>query len=147
MDAATLHDEASFGEFVGAFERAELPRAMWTHGAHVAIGTLYTLRHGDDVLAKTRAAIRRHNASVGTPENAYHETLTVFWLAVVGEFLRRGEHASELEAVRAAVAEFGEQRKLHGSYYGFDVVASPEARAGWVAPDLRAIEVRFLTSY
>src|ERR1700760_2111749 len=122
MDAAALHDEASFGEFVGAFERAELPRAMWTHGAHVAIAALYIQRYGDGVLAKTRAAIRRHNASVGTPESAYHETLTVFWLAVVGEFLRCADSASELEAVQAAVAEFGERRKLHAEYYGFDVV-------------------------
>ena len=50
--------------------------------------------------------------------------------------------------VRAAVAEFGEKRKLHADYYSFDVVGSDEARARWVAPDLRALEIRFiLTTY
>jgi hypothetical protein len=148
MDISTLRDEESLHAFVGAFERGELPRALWTHGAHVAIAALYTVRHGDDVLATTRVAIQRHNAAVGTPANAYHETLTVFWLGAVGEFLERAACASELDAVRAAVAEFGERRKLHAEYYSFDVVASDEARAGWVPPDVRELEIRFiLTTY
>jgi len=96
----------------------------------------------------TRAAIRRHNHSVGTPENAYHETLTIFWLAAVDEFLSNVECGSELEAVRLAVAEFGQQRKLHEDYYSFDVVGSAEARAGWVEPDVQALKIRFiLTPY
>ena len=121
---------------------------MWTHGAHVAIAALYLQRHGDDVLAMTRTAIRRHNRSAGTPEGAYHETLTIFWLAAVDAFLGSVEYGSELEAVRLAVAEFGQRRKLHEDYYSFDVVGSGEARAGWVEPDVRALKIRFiLTSY
>jgi len=144
MDISTLRDEESMDAFVGAFERGELPRALWTHAAHVAIGALYTFRYRDGVLVVMRAAIQRHNAAVGTPASAYHETLTVFWLGAVGEFLRRAECASELDAVRAAVAEFGERRKLHAEYYSFDVVGSAEARAGWVRPDLRELEICFL---
>jgi hypothetical protein len=148
MEISLLRDEESLAEFVSAFEGETLPRAMWTHGAHVAIAALYLRRCGDGVLTKTRTAIRRHNRSVGTPENAYHETLTVFWLAVVENFLRSVECDSELDAVRAAVAEFGEKRKLHADYYSFDVVGSDEARARWVAPDLRALKIRFiLTTY
>ena len=148
MEISTLRDENSFAQFVAAFERGELPRAMWTHGAHVAIAALYLQRHGDNVLAMTRAAIRRHNRSVGTPESAYHETLTIFWLAAVDEFLSNVEYDSELGAVRLAVTEFGEKRKLHEVYYSFDVVGSAAARAGWVEPDVRALKIRFiLTSY
>lgn len=151
MEISTLRDEARFAHFVGAFESGELPRTMWTHGAHVAIAALYLQRHGDGVLAVTRAAIRRHNRSVGTPEGAYHETLTIFWLAAVDDFLRGvglGSEGSELEVVRLAVVEFGERRKLHAEYYSFDVVASAEARAGWVEPDVRPLKIRFiLTPY
>jgi hypothetical protein len=68
----------------------------------------------------------------------------VFWLGAVGEFLSRTECVSELDAVRAAVAEFGERRKLHAEYHSFDVVGSAEARAGWVRPDLRELEICFL---
>jgi len=148
MDISTLQDEESFAQFVAAFERGELPRPMWTHAAHVAIAALYLQRHGDHVLAMTRAAIRRHNRSVGTPENAYHETLTIFWLGAVDDFLGGVSYASELEAVRLAVTELGERRKLHEDYYSFDVVGSAEARAGWVEPDMRALKIRFiLTPY
>ena len=148
MDTSTLRNQESFAEFVDAFERGELPRPMWTHGAHVAIAALYLQRHSDNVLAMTRAAIRRHNRSVGTPESAYHETLTIFWLAAVDEFLSSVEYDSELDAVKLAVAEFCEKRKLHEKYYSFDVVGSAEARAGWVEPDVRALKIRFiLTSY
>ncbi len=148
MDTSTLRNEESFAQFVDAFERGELPRPMWTHGAHVAIAALYLQRHGDNVLAMTRAAIRRHNRSVGTPASAYHETLTIFWLAAVEEFLSSVAYDSELEAVRLAVAEFGEKRKLHEDYYSFDVVGSAEARAGWVKPDVRPLKIRFiLTGY
>jgi len=148
MEARTLQAESDFAEFVAAFERGELPRPMWTHGAHVAIAALYLQRHGDNVLAMTRAAIRRHNRSVGTPENAYHETLTIFWLAAVDEFLRSVEYGSELEAVRLAVEQFGDRRKLHEEYYSFDVIGSSEARAGWVGPDVQALKIRFiLTPY
>ena len=148
MEISLLRDEESLAEFVSAFEGEVLPRSMWTHGAHVAIAALYLRRCGDGVLTQTRHAIRRHNRSVGTPENAYHETLTVFWLAVVENFLRSAVYASELDAVRAAVAEFGEKRKLHADYYSFDVVGSDEARARWVPPDLRALTIRFiLTTY
>jgi hypothetical protein len=148
MDISTLRNEGSLAEFVSAFEGETLPRALWTHGAHVAIATLYILRYGDGVLKQTRTAIRRHNHAVGTPENAYHETLTVFWLAVVENFLRSVEHASELDAVRIAVAEFGEKRKLHQNFYSFDVVGSDEARSRWVEPDMQPLKIRFiLTTY
>jgi len=148
MEISTLQDEGSFARFVAAFERGELPRPLWTHGAHVAIAALYLQRHGDNVLAMTRAAIRRHNRSVGTPESAYHETLTIFWLGAVDDFLSGVSYASELEAVRLAVAKFGERRKLHEDYYSFDVVGSAEARGGWVAPDVRRLKIRFiLTGY
>ena len=148
MDAATLQDEASFAAFVTAFEAGKLPRERWTHGAHVAIGALYLRRYAYGVLPKVRTAIRRHNRSVGTPAGAYHETLTIFWLAVVDNFLRGAECATDLEAVRAAVAEFGEQRRLHADYYGFDVVKSDPARGRWMKPDLKPLEVRFiLTAY
>jgi hypothetical protein len=148
MDISTRRNEESLAEFVNAFEGERLPRAMWTHGAHVAIAALYIRRYGDGVLKETRMAIRRHNRSVGTPESAYHETLTVFWLGVVDTFLANDSYSSELDAVRAAVAEFGEKSRLHQDYYSFDVVGSDEARARWVEPDVRALKIRFiLTTY
>ncbi len=143
-----LTSEAALSDFVHLFETAHLPRERWTHGAHVAIAALYLRRYAYGVLPKVRTAIRRHNRAVGTPANAYHETLTIFWLAVVDDFLQGADCATDLDAVRLAVEEFGEQRRLHGEYCGFDVVKSDAARGRWLKPDLKPLEVRFiLTAY
>jgi len=75
---------------------------------------------------------------VGTPnteDNGYHETLTRFWAGEIGEFIRSGRFPSRLEAVRAAVAEFGADRDRFRLFYRFDVVRDRRARREWVAPD------------
>jgi len=89
-----------------------------------------------------RNAIRRYNECCGTPNtetSGYHETLTVFWLAIVAESLNETQHKTALTAVRYTVGLFGEQRKLHLEYYGSDIAKSMEARRIWVEPDLKIL--------
>lgn len=85
-----------------------------------------------------KAGILHHNTSVGTPnseDNGYHETLTRFWSAEIGWFVRSGHFTSRLEAVRASVAAFGQDRDRFRRFYSFDVVRDRRARREWVAPD------------
>jgi hypothetical protein len=85
-----------------------------------------------------KAGILHHNTSVGTPnteDNGYHETLTRFWAGEIGAFVRSGRFPLRLEAVRAAVAEFGGGRERFRLFYSFDVVRDRRARREWVAPD------------
>ena len=70
---------------------AGLPKAAWTHEAHVAIGACYVLRYGESAVNELRRGIKRHNAAVGTvdtPTSGYHETLTCFWAGVVSRLVR-----------------------------------------------------------
>lgn len=138
-----LRNEAALASFLHLFESGQLPKARWTHAAHIAAGTLFLRRHGAAVLPHMRAAIQRHNASVGTPPSAYHETLTVLWLALLDEAIREQAFRDDFAAASFTVGQFGEQRTLHRAYYSFDVVQCPEARMGWVPPDLRALPVAF----
>jgi hypothetical protein len=92
----------------------------------------------DATFAIMKAGILHHNTSVGTPnteDNGYHETLTRFWAGEIGSFIRTGRFGSRLEAVRAAVAEFGRDRDRFQRFYSFDVVRDRRARREWVAPD------------
>lgn len=131
-------------DFIQAFEAGRLPRGRWTHAAHIAAGTVFTRRLGNAVLTPMREAIQRHNASVGTPPGAYHETLTVFWLAILAHVLGSFTWTDDLATVQHTVGLFGSERRLHERFYSFDLLASAEARRTWVAPDLQPLDVSFL---
>ena len=131
--------------FLTVFEDGSLSADEWTHQAHIAMATTYLHRYGDSVLPHTRAAIRNYLLARGKPIGAYHETLTIFWLAVVAEAMQQQKGISLHEAVRRNCAAFGRQSKLHEQYYGLDVFNSPEAHARWMPPDLRPLAIPFPT--
>jgi hypothetical protein len=131
--------------FLAAFEDGSLPADEWTHQAHIAMATVYLNRYGDSVLPHTRTAIRNYLLARGRPIGAYHETLTIFWLAVIAQAMQHQTSISLHETVRRNCAKFGGQSKLHGQYYGFDVFNSPEAHTRWMPPDLRPLPIPFPT--
>ena len=131
--------------FLSAFEDGSLPADEWTHQAHIAMATVYLARYGDSVLPHTRAAIRNYLLARGRPIGAYHEPLTIFWLAIVAEAIQQQTGISQHEAVRRNCAKFGTQSKLHEQYYGFDVFNSLEAHTCWMLPDLRPLTIPFPT--
>ena len=135
-----LASPEAFQAFVAAWESGTLPKHEWSHAAHVAVGACYALRHGGAALDRTREGIRGYNAAVGTANtdsSGYHETLTRFWAEVLAAEVAGQE--DEWQAAARAVARYGEDRDLHGLYYGFDVVRSVAARREWIAPDLTAL--------
>ncbi len=128
---------------VSAWEAGTLPRAEWTHAAHVTVAAWYVFAEGVDALDRMRAGIQRYNAAVGivsTPDYGYHETITRFWVERLAVYFRQEcPHAEREEAVAAAVEKFREKRDWYGDYWSVDVVKSREARANWLPPDRRPI--------
>src|SRR3954470_1985717 len=84
--------------FIRDFEGCILPKARWTHQAHLLVGLWYLSRHTpDEALAIVRERIRAYNLSVGTANNdhsGYHETLTRLYLRGIAAHLQR--HRDEL---------------------------------------------------
>src|SRR4029077_8353785 len=111
---ALLGSERQLQRFVEAWKAGKLPKAEWTHAAHVAMAAYFAFdRAAEATFAIMKAGILHHNTSVGTPnteDNGYHETLTRFWSSEIGEFVRAGRYTSRWEAVRAAVSAFGADR-------------------------------------
>jgi hypothetical protein len=139
-----LESEEALDAFLRSWNDGSLPREAWTHAAHVLVaGSLVRGRAPLDALRDLRAGILQFNSAKGilsTPDSGYHETVTRFWALKVGEFLAGpAGNGPRLEALRRLVAEFGVKRNWYRDYYSFDVVGSREARARWVAPDLRDI--------
>ena len=131
--------ESALEDFFGRWRAGALPKAAWTHAAHVGMAAYIAFDHEEEeAFALTREGILYHNQCVGTPNtdtSGYHETLTRFWCRTIGEFVRAGGFASRLEAVRAAVERFGADRDRHTLFYSTDVVGNRKARRESMLPD------------
>jgi len=136
--------EDEIDAFLGAFEDGTLPKARWTHAAHIFTGACVVHRLGEAAaIDPMRVAIQRYNQAVGgqnTESAGYHETVTLFWIKLLA-WLRESQPAlTRLAFATFAVARFAQDRELLGRFYDFDVVASTDARRRWVAPTLRSVD-------
>ncbi len=130
---------------VARFEDLSLPKAEWTHQAHLTVALWYASHlPREAALARVREGILRLNAAHGvptTPTRGYHETITRFYLRVICDYVATEEEGpAEDWSVRVArlLARYGD-RDLPLRYYTRDLLMSPEARFGWVEPDLRPL--------
>ena len=137
----TTHEEIAC--FIAAFEAGALPKELWTHGAHLLGGAWYVHLLGEEAALKhMRGCVQRYNVAVGgqnTATSGYHETVTIFWIKLLSTFLLNRQPMARSEFVNLAVAHFEPQRDIYARYYDFDVIASAEARARWIPPNLAAI--------
>ena len=123
-----------------AFATVALPKDAWTHRAHLLVALWYaTGLPADRALEAVRQGIQRLNAAHGvltTPSGGYHETITRAYMRLVVRFAEetRGEPSWAVRAERL-MARHGERDHLL-RHYSRERIFSPEARFGWVEPDL-----------
>lgn len=137
-DVSHFESEAELDALLEAFEAAKIPNECWTHRDHVAVATLILLQRGG--MDEIRAGIQKLNAANGvevTPTGGFHETITFTWTILIGHYITFLE-GSRLEVVNAAIDAFTDKAKLL-EYYSRDRIMSPEARYGWVEPDLKPL--------
>jgi hypothetical protein len=124
-------------ELARRFVDCTLPKAEWTHEAHLRVGLWHVRRYGaDQTLALLRERISRYNESVGgqnTDDSGYHETITRAYVRLIAAFASANPDSKDAE--RRLLAECGD-RDLPLRYYSRDRLFSVEARRGWVEPDL-----------
>jgi hypothetical protein len=129
---------------VAQFGDGTLPHAEWTHRAHLTVALWYASHHSPaEALDLVRAGILRLNAAHGvptTPTRGYHETITRFYMHMVGRYVEQdGCTGDWAERANRLVARTG-SRDLPLRYYSEARLKSPEARAGWVEPDVLPLE-------
>ena len=119
-----------------------LPKAAWTHAAHVA-AAVYLLRRRPDIAPERDmpGLIRAYNESVGVRNNdteGYHETITQASLAAVRAVLTAWPAEAPLHGIVNALAsgEMGRSDWLL-TYWSRDRLFGVEARRAWAAPDLK----------
>jgi hypothetical protein len=121
-----------------------LPRADWTHEAHLA-ATLWLLVERPGLVPERDLPdiIRAFNESVGgvnSDTEGYHETITQFYIRAVNGFLARTDAALPLvEKVNALLRAPEGRRDWPLRFYSPERLFSVEARRGCVEPDLAAL--------
>ena len=121
-----------------------LPKAEWTHEAHLATTTWLLLRRPDiDVDEELPDLIRRYNESVGgvnSDSEGYHETITRVFLAGVRLFLGEADPTEPLhELVNELLLSPMGRRDWPLRFYSRERLLSVEARRAFVSPDLAAL--------
>jgi hypothetical protein len=121
-----------------AFQAAALPASAWTHEAHVRTAFLFVSRYSlDEAHLRMRAGIIRMNERHGlveTPQRGYFETLTRAWLVLVDDRRRRSGAARSSELLARCPDLL--DRALPAAHYSRALLATPRARAIFLAPDL-----------
>ncbi|HEX8191663.1 MAG TPA: hypothetical protein VF552_02075 [Allosphingosinicella sp.] len=117
-----------------------LPRADWTHEAHLAATAWIVLERPD--IAPERdlpAIIARYNESVGGVNDetqGYHETITQVSTRGVRTALARSEGQELVARVNALLLSPEGSRDWPLHFYSRERLFSTEARLSWVEPDL-----------
>jgi hypothetical protein len=116
-----------------------LPKAEWTHEAHLATCAWLILERPDILPERDLPGlIRRYNESVGgvnSDTEGYHETITQLYIRGVRAALARTEGASLVERVNAVLRAEEGRRDWPLLFYSRERLFSVEARRAWVAPD------------
>lgn len=131
--------DAEVTAMVERFEGCRLPYPQWTHRAHLGVALCYLRDQPyEAALARVRHHIPLYNRTCGDPAG-YHDTITVLFLRRVAGYLRDHPECPPLaEAVEELAAECDMRWPLR--YYSPERLWSPEARAGWVEPDVRPLD-------
>ena len=132
------------GGIAGPANARTLPRADWTHEAHLAASTYLLLRRPDiDLDKELPDIIRRYNESVGgvnSDTDGYHETITRTFLRGVRLFLAEADLDEPLhELVNELLLSPMGKRDWPLRYYSPERLFSVEARREFIPPDLASI--------
>jgi hypothetical protein len=124
-------------EFLAAFESCRIPKALWTHEAHVRMAWLYLRRKPlGEVIPRVRQAIQRYKASLGNTEG-YHETITLAYLVLIDDRIDRGPSEATFAAFSGAFPSLLDRRlSALLEHYSREVLFSSEATRTFVEPDL-----------
>jgi hypothetical protein len=123
-----------------------LPRAHWTHEAHLAACT-WLVRYRPDIAIERElpAIISAYNEAVGGVNDdtqGYHETITQVYIAGVKAHLAEvGVEVSLHAAVNTLLLSPRGRRDLPLRFYSKERLLSVHARRSFIEPDLASLDL------
>ncbi len=131
---------------IARFEDCTLPKAEWTHQAHLRVGLWHVARYGPaEALDRLRDGIRRLNDAHGTANTdtgGYHETITRLYVKVIAQFLAVADRSRPLDDLTADFITLYPKSDLPLRFYSRELLYSIQARRAWVEPDLIALDAK-----
>ena len=125
-------------ELTRALERGEIANESFHHSSHLHVAWAYLSesRSVDEAAGKMRETLRKFAVSAGKPEK-YHETITLFWVHLLGRAYAT-KSVKTLEELLRANPQLLEKR-FPLAYYSAKRLFSDRARTAWVEPDLKPL--------
>lgn len=125
---------------IHTFRTRTVPLTEWTHAAHLIVALWFLMHNAQpEATAQIRVAIQQYNAAMGiptTPDRGYHETITLFWIRMVQQYLVDQDPARPIaDLANELIHRYPDKNVLH-RYYSQKRLMSWEARVNWVEPDL-----------
>jgi hypothetical protein len=133
-----------FADLLWRFRKRTLPKASWTHAAHLAVGLWHVRRYGPErALPLLRARIRLLNDAHGTPNSdtqGYHETVTKAYAELIAALLGTlAPGTPVIDCIHSLLASPVSAKDALLTYYSRERLMSVEARRQWVEPDRRPL--------
>jgi hypothetical protein len=140
FEVRLFDDDAAIVAIGEGLLSASLPRAEWTHEAHLAACSWLVRERGDiDIERELPAIISAYNVAAGgvnDDRQGYHETITqVYILAVKAHLAGLGADMPLFKAVNALLLSERGSRDLPLRFYSKELLFSVAARRAFVQPD------------
>ena len=124
--------------FVQAFFSGTLPPTQFHHRDHLRLTWCLIRQHDPEVATHAiTEGIRRYAAQHGQADK-YHETLTRFWVRIVGHMVAARPDIAAFERFLEAFPQLLD-KDLPYRHWRRETMRSGTARAQWVEPDLLAL--------
>ena len=124
---------------VSKFEACSFHPSEFKHYQHLAVVLWYVASLPfDEASEQMKRGIQRLAATCG--KTGYHETITEFWLRTVRGFIPEGRPESIAVLANQLIEKYAD-KNLILDYYSAELLASEKAKAGWVAPDLKPLNL------
>jgi len=125
-------------EFVQSFLRGSLPPEQFHHRDHLRLSWGLIRERGVEEATQTITAGIREFAARHGQARKYHETLTRFWVRIVGHHVEARPDITEFAAFLDAFPRLLD-KDLPYRHWRRETMSDVAARAGWVEPDLLAL--------
>lgn len=123
---------------VRSFEDCTIHPAEFKHYQHLAVALWYVVNLSpDDATLKVRTGIQKLAATYG--KSGYHETITLFWLAIVRDFVERSPESDSLAQLANKLAAECADKNLIREYYSEELLTSDRAKHEWIEPNLKPL--------
>lgn len=123
---------------VDGFESCHTGKDSFRHHDHLVVAAFYLQQLSfTDAIVRMRTNLLRFLDHHQVDRQKYNETITVFWFELVSDLLNKLPADSTLVEKCNAVVESLDNSALAFEYYSRERLFSDEARASFIAPDLK----------